>query len=139
MKYSKRKYLDFIVRTIDALHSSESEPHFFINNPGFGNIFDILKNEKYRHVLNRKLEEYYGKEYAQTIIASLKSRSLSSFYTPDSIVMVITTYTKNLSAFEPKSISGIRYKFEGSGSIDKIVIKNKDQIFLSKSSLEPDI
>ena len=45
MKYSKKKYLDFMVRTIDALNNPEGQPHFFINNPGFGNIFDILKNE----------------------------------------------------------------------------------------------
>jgi len=46
MKYSKKKYLDFMVRTLDALNDPNPEQHFFINNPGFGNIFDILRNER---------------------------------------------------------------------------------------------
>lgn len=72
MKYSKKKYLDFMVRTIDALNNPEGQPHFFINNPGFGNIFDILKNDSYRKDFIGKLDQYYGDEYSNTIINSLK-------------------------------------------------------------------
>ncbi len=104
MKYSKRKYLDFMVRTIDALHSPETAPHFFINNPGFGSIFDILKNSSYRAEFIEKLDEHFGADYSRTIINSLKSGSLNSFYTPDPIVNALTDYVKNLSHFEPKTI-----------------------------------
>ena len=45
MKYSKKKYLDYLVRTIDALNEPEHEQHIHINNPGFGNIFDILQEQ----------------------------------------------------------------------------------------------
>ncbi len=104
MKYSKRKYLDYLVRTIEALNAPQTEPHFFINNPGFGNIFDILKNEGHRTIFIRKLEQYYGAEYAQTIINSLKGGSLNSFYTPDPIVNALTDYVKNNIVFEPNTI-----------------------------------
>ncbi len=62
MIYSKKRYLDHLVRTLDALHAPESDPHLFINNLGFGNIFDILKNEKYRVVFLERLERYFGQE-----------------------------------------------------------------------------
>lgn len=95
MKYSKKKYLDYLVRTIEALHSPENQSHFFINNPGFGNIFDILKNDAYRAQLIRILEKYYGEEYTNTIIGSLKKGSLNSFYTPEPIIDAISHYLKN--------------------------------------------
>ena len=104
MTYSKKKYLDHMVRTIDALHSSQTDPHEFINNPGFGNIFDILKNERYRTVFQSKLEEYYGSEYTQTIINSLKKSSLNSYYTPEPIVKAITDYLNGLDGFDPKTV-----------------------------------
>lgn len=104
MKYSKKKYLDYMLRTIDALNDPNSERHFFINNPGFGNIFDVLKNESYRTLLIEKLEQYYGGEYAQTIINSLKQSSLNSYYTPDAIVQSISNYLKSNEAFKPQTI-----------------------------------
>lgn len=104
MKYSKKKYLDYMVRTIDALNSSDSQTHIFINNPGFGNIFDILKNESYRKTFNSKLEEHYGTEYSQTIIKSLKRSSLNSFYTPEGVVNAMSDYLKWQGHFTPKTI-----------------------------------
>lgn len=103
MKYSKKKYLDYMVRTIDALNSSDTQ-HFFINNPGFGNIFDILKKENYRKTFIDKLEEHYGTEYAQTIISSLERSSLNSFYTPDAVVSAIADYLKWQNHFVPKTV-----------------------------------
>ena len=104
MKYSKKKYLDFMVRTIDALNSSEGQPHFFINNPGFGNIFDILKNEGHRPIFIKKLEEYYGDEYSNTIINSLKKSSLNSYYTPEPVIKAISSYLISQTSFNPKNI-----------------------------------
>ena len=104
MKYSKKKYLDYMLRTIDALHHPNREQHFFINNPGFGNIFDILKNERYRTQFIGKLEQYYGVEYTQTIVNSIKQSSLNSYYTPDAIVQSITDYLKSNEAFRPQHI-----------------------------------
>ncbi|SNZ01437.1 SNF2-related protein [Flagellimonas pacifica] len=104
MKYSKKKYLDYMVRTIDALMATDSTPHVFINNPGFGNIFDILKNDSYRNRLTEKLIEYGDADYAQTIMSSLKKGSLNSFYTPDPVVNSITAYIKDLDGFDPKTI-----------------------------------
>ena len=104
MKYSKKKYLDYMLRTIDALNDSNAKQHFFINNPGFGNIFDVLKNEGYRTLLIQKLEQYYGGEYTQTIVNSLKQSSLNSYYTPDAIVQSITDYLKSNEAFKPQNI-----------------------------------
>ncbi len=104
MKYSKKKYLDYLVRTIEALHSPENQSHFFINNPGFGNIFDILKNDAYRAQLIRILEKYYGEEYTNTIIGSLKKGSLNSFYTPEPIIDAISHYLKTQGSFTPKTI-----------------------------------
>ncbi len=104
MKYSKKKYLDFMIRTLDALNNPNPQQHFFINNPGFGNIFDILKNERYRTQFIGKLEEYYGEEYAQNIVKSLKQSSLNSYYTPDSLVQSITDYLQSKEGFDPQTI-----------------------------------
>ena len=104
MKYSKKKYLDYLVRTIDALNEPEPEQHIHINNPGFGNIFDILKNKTYRTRFLEKLDAYYGADYAQTILNSLKKSSLNSYYTPDAIVRSITASLKSASNFGPKTI-----------------------------------
>ena len=46
-------------------------------------------------------------------------------------------YSIKLEKNDLRSISGIRYEFEGSGRINKIIIRNKEQVFLSKPSLEP--
>lgn len=43
-------------------------------------------------------------------------------------------YSIKLEKNNLRSISGIRYQFEGSGSINKIIIRNQEQVFLSKSS-----
>ncbi|MFK7813351.1 MAG: hypothetical protein AB8B59_12735 [Maribacter sp.] len=44
----------------------------------------------------------------------------------------VPAYSVKLEKNNLRSISGIRYKFEGSGSINKIIMRNKEQIFLSK-------
>jgi hypothetical protein len=49
----------------------------------------------------------------------------------------VLAYSIKLEKNNLRSISGIRYEFEGSGSINKIIIRNQEQVFLSKSSLEP--
>ncbi|WP_031425420.1 hypothetical protein [Flavimarina sp. Hel_I_48] len=41
-------------------------------------------------------------------------------------------YSTELGSPELRSVSGIRYSFQGSGSINKILIKNKEKIFLNK-------
>ncbi|HEA22815.1 hypothetical protein LCGC14_0676320 [marine sediment metagenome] len=104
MTYSKKKYLDYMLRTIDALVASGSGPHVFINNPGFGNIFDILKNKGYRKELVEKLDEYGGMSYTHTIMTSLQQSSLNSFYTPEPIIWAISNYLKAQDCFQPKSI-----------------------------------
>lgn len=104
MKYSKKKYLDYMVRTVNALRDSDNSIHTFINNPGFGNIFDILKNEKYRGEFLNALEEFVGKDYSQTIIDSLKKGSLNSYFTPEPVSRAISEYLKTISEFSPKTI-----------------------------------
>jgi len=104
MKYSKKKYLDNMVRTVNALRDSDNSIHTFINNPGFGNIFDILKNEKYREEFLNALEEFVGKDYSLTIIDSLKKSSLNSFFTPEPVSRAISEYLKAISEFLPKTI-----------------------------------
>lgn len=104
MKYSKKKYLEDMLRTIDALNNPNTEEHFFISNPGFGNIFDILKNERHRPLFVNKLEQYYGGEYTKAIIKSLKQSSLNSYYTPNAIVHSISDYLKSIENFKPQSI-----------------------------------
>ncbi len=104
MTYSKKRYLDQIIQTLDALNASNPDQHVFINNPGFGNIFDILKNEHQRPIFMGKLEQYYGEDYAQIILASLKQSSLNSYYTPDIIVQSITDYLRTNKGFDPNAI-----------------------------------
>ncbi|MGS2739028.1 hypothetical protein [Sinomicrobium sp. M5D2P17] len=43
-------------------------------------------------------------------------------------------YSIKLEKTKLRSISGIRYNFKGSGSINKIVIRNKEQVFLSRGN-----
>ena len=50
----------------------------------------------------------------------------------------LLAYRTELEETEPRSIAGIRYQFQGSGSINKIIIKNKERIFLSEQSSRPD-
>lgn len=50
----------------------------------------------------------------------------------------LLAYSIKLEKSKLRSVSGIRYHFQGSGSISKIVIKNKEQVFLSNSSSESD-
>ena len=104
MKYSKKRYLDYMVRTVNALRKSDSSNHTFINNPGFGNIFDILKNEKYRLEFLKSLESYVGADYVETILTSLKKGSLNSFFTPDPIIRSISEYLNTIPEFSPKTI-----------------------------------
>ena len=104
MKYSKKKYLDYMVRTIEALRDAPNNNHVFINNPGFGNIFDILKNEKYRARFYEALTSYVDEEYAETIISSLKKSSLNSFFTPAPLIRAITEYLPSIPNFKPKNI-----------------------------------
>jgi len=104
MKYSKKTYLDYMLRTLDALHAPESQPHIFINNPGFGNIFDILKNESYATQYLTKLQDYFGETYADTIVRSLQKSSLNSFYTPVPVIASMATYLKNIETFQPVHI-----------------------------------
>ncbi len=104
MIYSKKRFLDHLVRTLDALHAPESDPHLFINNLGFGNIFDILKNEKYRIVFLERLERYFGHDYARTIIGSLEKSSLNSYFTPVPIIQVIGSFLSGLPDFKPQTI-----------------------------------
>ncbi|MER3374055.1 MAG: SNF2-related protein [Allomuricauda sp.] len=104
MKYSKKKYLDFMVRTIEALHNSNAQGHAFINNPGFGNIFDILKNEKYRERFLSALKDYVGDGYMDTILDSLKKGSLNSFYTPMPVIRAMADYLTGIPYFSPRTI-----------------------------------
>ncbi|WP_123803399.1 Eco57I restriction-modification methylase domain-containing protein [Maribacter sp. 4G9] len=104
MTYSKKKYLDHMVKTLDALHAPETAPFTFINNQGFGNIFDILKKEAYRKIYLERLEFHFGNEYAQTVLNSLKTSSLNSYFTPVPIIQSISSYLKRLENFEPKAI-----------------------------------
>ncbi len=104
MKYSKKRYLDHLVRTLDALHAPESDPHLFINNLGFGNIYDILKNEEYRSVFLERLERYFGQEYAPTVLASLEKSSLNSYFTPVPIIRSIGSFLNGLQGFKPETV-----------------------------------
>jgi len=104
MTYSKKKYLDHLIQTLDALNAPQTDPHQFINNLGFGNIFDILKKETYRNVLVQRLEQYYGADYGRTVLNSLKKSSLNSYYTPVPIVQAISGYLGGLPDFAPKNI-----------------------------------
>lgn len=93
-----------MVRTVNALGDSENSIHTFINNPGFGNIFDILKNEKYSQEFLNSLIAYVGEDYSQTIIDSLKKGSLNSFFTPTPIIRAISDYLIAIPDFLPKTI-----------------------------------
>jgi len=93
-----------MVMTLDALHAPKTAPFTFINNQGFGNIFDILKNETYRKIYLERLERHFGNEYAQTVLESLKKSSLNSYFTPVPIIQSISSYLKGLEDFEPKAI-----------------------------------
>jgi len=104
MKYSKKKYLDYMIRTIEALHNSNNSIHTFINNPGFGNIFDILNNEEYNLKYVDALVKYAGNDYADAIITSLKKSSLNSYYTPPSLIKAISGYLNSIKDFKPKEI-----------------------------------
>lgn len=104
MTYSKKRYLDQMIRTLDTLNDSSPEQHVFINNPGFGNIFDILRNEDNRRNFLGKLEQYYGEDHARNILTSLKQSSLNSYYTPDAMVRSISDYLKSMDDFDPKTI-----------------------------------
>ena len=104
MKYSKKKYLDFMVRTIDALRNSDTLGHTFINNPGFGNIFDILKNEKYRERFLGALNQYVGDTYTDTLVDSLKKSSLNSFYTPVPVIRAMMDFFAGIPDFSPRTI-----------------------------------
>lgn len=50
----------------------------------------------------------------------------------------LLAYHTKLEETELRSVAGIRYQFQGSGSINKIIIRNKERIFLSESSSKPD-
>lgn len=104
MKYSKKRYLDHLVRTLDALHASETDRHLFINNLGFGNIYDILRKDEYRTVFVERLERNFGSEYAPTVLGSLEQSSLNSFFTPAPIIQSISSYLAGLKDFKPKVI-----------------------------------
>ncbi|GGD13450.1 hypothetical protein EYD46_12580 [Hyunsoonleella pacifica] len=104
MKYSKKKYLDYMIRTIEALRDAPNNNHVFINNPGFGNIFDILKNDSYRSRFNEALISYVDQEYSETIINSLKKSSLNSFFTPAPLIRAITEYLSSIPNFKPINI-----------------------------------
>ncbi|MBC7000344.1 N-6 DNA methylase [Cytophaga sp. FL35] len=104
MKYSKKRYLDHLVRTLDALHAPETDQHLFINNLGFGNIYDILKKEEYRIVFMERLERYFGSEYAPTVLESLEKSSLNSYFTPVPIVQSVVSFLDGLEGFHPKTV-----------------------------------
>lgn len=50
----------------------------------------------------------------------------------------LLAYSMKLKKDQLRGVSGIRYQFQGSGSINRIVIRNKKQVFLSKLSSESD-
>ena len=104
MKYSKKKYLDYMFKTLDALYHSDTYGHTFINNPGFGNIFDVLKNEQHREDFIDRLERNFGSDYSQTVLKSLQKGSLNSYYTPLPIISSMRTYLRNIPNFNPKYI-----------------------------------
>ncbi|NYJ28228.1 SNF2-related protein [Allomuricauda sp. ARW1Y1] len=104
MKYSKKRYLDHLVRTLDALHAPETVQHLFINNLGFGNIYDILKKEEYRTVFMERLERYFGSEYAPTVLESLEKSSLNSYFTPVPIIKSLAAFLDGLEGFDPKTV-----------------------------------
>lgn len=104
MKYSKKRYLDHLVRTLDALNAPETDQHLFINNLGFGNVYDILKKEEYRNVFIERLERYFGREYAPTVLGSLEKSSLNSFFTPVPIIRSIGSFLIGLNDFKPLAI-----------------------------------
>ncbi|WP_093671901.1 N-6 DNA methylase [Tenacibaculum sp. MAR_2009_124] len=104
MKLSKKKYLQYIIQTIEAINNSNNFKNTFINNPGFGRIFDIIKSEKDFQLLEQTLNKFYGEQYSQTVLSSLKQASLTSYFTPDPLVDLIVNFLNKNNTFLPKTI-----------------------------------
>lgn len=124
MTFSKKRYFEQLFKTLIALHQKNYANHF-INNPGFGSIFNILDDDNYREEFTKILNENFGEDYSEQIIGSLKNASLTSYFTPIDIVDAISKTIIDIKDFKPKSFLE---PSAGNGIIIKSIIKTFPEI-----------
>lgn len=91
-----KKQHDIIAKIITALN----EPKFsntLINNPGFGSILSLLDDQNHYESTVNFLKKYYDEEQTLEIIKSLKTASLTSYFTPVDITSSIVDSIKKYS------------------------------------------